>query len=306
MSHDYYRCPAAEPWYNPMRSAFSMIALVIICGCTPVKAYGAAITLEDLVADCDLIVAGELQEFETSIHSWYRVSSVRIRVDRVIWPPVEPVRDLMLLYRNLAVPWDTDHAIDLRNMGRRPVLWCLRWAGEDSVTARHDAWRELDELPEILDVIRAHPISAQVHPWPWAFRQFEKEVLPELHVVYRNAGTDTLEFPAITESDSALELHVDIGLEVAMIDKELRHPRAACPLRPILYSFSRPTLILPPGQERRIVIHLNDYYPYGQSFNFVRIGIGTHYRSGLMKYRGVYEYDDPGHDIPGAVRRNSQ
>jgi hypothetical protein len=91
-----------------------------------------------------------------------------------------------------------------------------------------------------------------------------------------------------------------------MIDKELRHPRAACPLRPILYSFSRPTLILPPGQERRIVIHLNDYYPYGQSFNFVRIGIGTHYRSGLMKYRGVYEYDDPGHDIPGAVRRNSQ
>lgn len=255
------------------RSLLVLSTIVAVAPCA--TAYRVEQPLEKVVADCDLIIEGTLHDVRIVRRDGTDAASGTISVAEVIWPRQEIASELTFLWRNpsnLACP-----RVEYRRTEGMPGIWCVRWAGSDTVTARHDAWQDLSKRSELIQALRKQPVVVQIHPWPWANPQYEKTIGPEIHVIARNLGDEDLAIPNIDQSAGTLIVDEVISLEVAEYRPLVHALIHVQPLEPIRHVKRLPRLVVSPGEERRVIIPLDRWYDLdGGTYN-CRLRIGRMY-----------------------------
>lgn len=218
--------------------------LMLICLPAAAQAMWAAVPLDELVQESDLIVVGTLHDVKEHSDGTTDFGEGRIDVREVVWGDVSPGDSLTLKWENasaVACP-----RIEHQDNAGKEGLWLLTRSG-DAVSANYPGrFVNLSERRNVELALRRTPVVLRADSYlvkPGEPMRFS--------VVYRNASNDPRTFPGLAFEDG--DIHVSSGTRLTLnktfCDGELNAvPRLTA--RVVRDSGLAPVTVPPRGERR--------------------------------------------------------
>jgi hypothetical protein len=230
-----------------MRKLLPALLLLFLILPANVRAMWAAVPLEELVQESDLIVVGTLRDVSEHTADGRDYGEGRIVVREVIWGRVSPGDSLLLKWENSSaiVCPRVEHKYNEGEEG----IWLLTRDGEAVAANYPGRFVELKERGAVLKALLRTPVALRSgDPWIGGGRPMRFEV------VYRNTSGTPRQFPGVGDEDgrsllphgSRLSVKIDGNGEPKPVRLAARYASERS-LEPIT---------LGPGEERRFEFDL--------------------------------------------------